>query len=374
MTTSGTYCIGDLMDTPAQISAQVFDGADRPMRSIHLPIPSMLNAGEVLVQIRLATICGSDLHTISGQRTEATPAILGHEAIGEIVATGEGRATLKPGDRITWTIADSCGHCLPCTTFGLPQKCDHLFKYGHATLENGTGLNGCYASHLVLRAGTHLVPVPDELPDAVVAPANCALATMVSAISHLPDDCQTVVVQGAGLLGIYACVLLREAGVTNVFCIDVQPARLEQVKRFGGIPIDGRPDHYSAAREAIVAAAPHGVDAALEVAGVSALIPEGIRLLRPGGFYGFIGMVHPHSQLDLTGEQVIRKHLTLFGIHNYTPKHLDEAIAFLQRTYQRYPYGDLVSPPSALSNLTVAIDLAQQGRWHRVAISPDWER
>lgn len=348
--------------------AQIFDGAGQPIRAAQWPLPATLAPGEVLVRIRLATICGSDLHTITGQRSEPTPAILGHEAIGEVVAVAEGRTELKPGDRITWTIADSCGQCLPCTAYGLPQKCDHLFKYGHADVHNGAGLNGCYASHIVLRAGTHIVRVPDELPDAVVAPANCALATVVSAVSHLPEYCQTVVIQGAGLLGVYACALLHEAGVTNVFCVDVKEARLAHIARFGGIPIDGRLAHYPAAREAILAAAPQGVDAVLEVAGVSALIPEGIRLLRVGGHYGFVGMVHPHSQLELTGEQIIRKHLTLFGIHNYAPRHLDEAVAFLARTYHRYPYVDLVSPSFALSELNQAVEAAQQGVWHRVSI------
>lgn len=363
---------------PNQILARIFDAADKPLRTETLPTPEVLKPGEVLAQIRLATICGSDLHTISGQRVEPTPAILGHEAIGEVVAIGgtgsegltEDRSTLQVGDRITWTIADSCGDCLPCTEHGLPQKCDHLFKYGHAAMDNGTGLNGCYASHIVLRAGTHIVRIPDELTDAVVAPANCALATMVSALSHLPDNCQTVVIQGAGLLGVYGCALLLEAGVANVFCVDVQESRLAHVAKFGGIPVDGRSDHYSKACEAIQAVAPHGVDAVLEVAGVSALVPEGIRLLRAGGTYGFVGMVHPHSKLELTGEQVIRKHLTLFGIHNYGPTHLDEAIAFLARTYNDYPYDDLVSPPMPLTALDEAVEVAHQGKWHRVAVQP----
>ena len=352
------------------ITAQVFDGVEKPFRAVSFSLPDPLQPGEVLARIRLATICGSDIHTIAGHRQEPTPAVLGHEAIGEVVAVSEERSDLRVGDRITWTIADSCGACLPCASFDLPQKCDHLFKYGHASLESGTGLNGTYASHIVLRAGTHIVRVPDELTDQLVAPANCALATMVSAVSHLPDHCETVVVQGAGLLGVYASALLAEAGVPNVFCVDKQEARLAQVSRFGGIPIDGRTDKYPAARKAIEAAAPHGVDAVLEVAGASALIPEGIRLLRSGGKYGFVGMVHPHSQLELTGEQVIRKHLTLFGIHNYGPKHLDEAVAFLKHTHDRYPYSALVSPPLALANLSEAIELAQCGEWHRVSVTP----
>jgi len=349
---------------------QIFDGAGQPMRVESYPLPHKeLKAGEVLAKIRLATICGSDLHTVAGHRQEATPAILGHEAIGEVVAVGAERTLLNGGDRITWSIADSCGQCLPCTRHGLPQKCDQLFKYGHAALDNGTGLNGCYASHIVLRSGTHIVHVPDALPDIVVAPANCALATMVSAIARLPKNCQRVVIQGAGLLGVYACALLREAGVETVFCVDVQEARLRNIARFGGIPIDGRAAVYPTEREKIVASAPHGVDAVLEVAGVSALVPEGVRLLRAGGYYGFVGMVHPHTQLDLTGEQVIRKELMIFGIHNYAPEHLDEAIAFLLRTQEKYPYGDLVSPAYQLSDLNNALDVAKMGNWHRVSVT-----
>ena len=124
--------------------------------------------------------------------------------------------------------------------YHLPQKCWSLFKYGHAATSNGTGLNGCYASHIILRRGTHIVKVPDTLPDAAVAPANCALATVINAVSRLPESCRTVVVQGAGLLGLYACALLRERGVEHVLCIDIQQQRLEQIQLFGGIAVDGR--------------------------------------------------------------------------------------------------------------------------------------
>ncbi|MCB0111944.1 MAG: alcohol dehydrogenase catalytic domain-containing protein, partial [Caldilineaceae bacterium] len=105
---------------------QIFTGAGAPMRSSKHPLPSQLNDREILVKIRLATICGSDLHTVAGERQEPTPAILGHEAVGDVVAVGRGRADIHVGDRITWTIADSCGECLPCTRYGLPQKCDQL--------------------------------------------------------------------------------------------------------------------------------------------------------------------------------------------------------------------------------------------------------
>jgi len=331
-------------------------------------LPETLGEGEVLAEITLATICGSDLHTIAGQRQEPTPAVLGHEAVGRVAKVGEGRDELAPGDRITWSIADSCGTCRPCTQYDLPQKCRSLFKYGHAAIDNGTGLNGCYASHIVLRKGTHVVKVPDSLPDSVVAPANCALATAINAVSRLPEGIQTVVIQGAGLLGLYACVFLGERGVDHVFCIDVQEQRLAQIDSFGGIAIDGRTECYPQTRQQITALASEGVDAVLEMAGDAELVSEGVRLLRPGGFYGFVGMVHPRSQLALTGEEVIRKCLTIYGIHNYSPEHLDQAVRFLEQTVDKYSYESLVSPPVSLTELDVGLGLAQTQGWFRVSI------
>ena len=347
---------------------QIFDGPNLPFRTAAWPIPAKLNVGEVLVEIELATICGSDLHTIRGHRHEPTPAILGHEAVGRVVQVGDDRAGLAIGDRVTWTIADSCGSCPPCTAYSLPQKCRNLFKYGHAIVSDASGLNGCYASHILLRAGTHIVKVPDALPAAILAPINCALATMVNTFVQLPDNCDSVVLQGAGMLGLYGCALLRERGVKHVFCVDIQEQRLDQIEHFGGTAIDGQPALADAARAQILAACPDGVDAVLEVAGVSALVPVGMQLLRVGGHYGFVGMVHPQSRLDLTGEQVIRKCLTIYGVHNYGPSHLTEAVQFITATAHKYPYESLVSPPFALADLANAIEAAQTQQWCRVAV------
>jgi threonine dehydrogenase-like Zn-dependent dehydrogenase len=170
------------------------------------------------------------------------------------------------------------------------------------------------------------------------------------------------------LLGLYACALLRERGVEHVLCIDIQEQRLKQVHRFGGVAVDGHPEHYPKSREKIIAVAERGVDAVLEVAGTATLVPEGIRLLRPGGYYGFVGMVHPQTQLDLTGEQVIRKCLTIYGIHNYSPWHLDQAVQFLEQTAHKYPYESLVSPPFSLTDLESAIQMAQTQQWGRVSV------
>jgi putative phosphonate catabolism associated alcohol dehydrogenase len=338
----------------------IFDGPGRPFRLEEIPLPERLGPGEVLVRLSLATICGSDLHTVAGRRQEPVPCVLGHEGIGRVAAAGTGREAWV-GKRVTWTLADSCGACRPCAELDLPQKCEHLFKYGHASLGDGTGLNGTYASHILLRPGTHLVEVTDAVSDAIGASANCSLATMVAVTEELPSPCRVVVIQGAGLLGLHSCALLRAAGVERVRVIDPDSARREMAVAFGGEP-------------ATAADVDSGsVDLVIEVAGAAGVVPEGLRMLRTGGEYRFAGMVHPDSALEITGETIIRRCLTLRGFHNYAPRHLESAVAFLRSLQPAAagPWSSLISPPVPLERLNEAMSLAASRRWARVAVTMD---
>ncbi len=347
---------------PIEAQLAVFQGPHQPFVFTTRPVPTELGSREVLVSLELATICGSDLHTADGRRTEPFPSVLGHEAVGRILALGPGRPDLRVGERVTWSIADSCGCCPACTDWDLPQKCARLFKYGHAPLADLPGLSGCYATHLLLRGGTSVVRVPDSLADAVVAPANCALATMVAATESRPSHCHTAVIQGAGLLGLYACALLHRSGVSRVIVTDVDPRRLELVRRFGGEPALG---HATALTN------PGTADLVIEAAGTPAVVKEGFDLLRPGGQYTWVGMVHPHTALELTGESIIRKCLRIQGVHNYAPRHLREGVRFLHAHATRFPWEQLVSPPFALQDLNRAFAEARAGNWARVSVRPD---
>jgi threonine dehydrogenase-like Zn-dependent dehydrogenase len=275
--------------------------------------------------------------------------------VGHVVQSA--RDGITRGQRVTWTLADSCGHCAPCTTWHLPQKCESLFKYGHAASSDGSGLNGCYASHIVLRPGTSIMEVPGALSDGIVAPANCALATIVYALEDLPVPCDRALVQGGGLLGIYACAWLKHRGVREVFCTDLSPQRLALVAEFGGIPL-------------APGAATPVMDLVIEVTGSSAVIPEGVKALRPGGHYVWAGMVHPETKLDLTGEAVLRKCLTVRGAHNYAPEHLATGLDFLAQNHSRLPFEKLVSPPMPLDRLNDAFTLTRERQWQRVSVQP----
>ena len=340
--------------------AAVFETAGQRMALAEFPLPSALCAGELLVRVSLATICGSDLHTVSGRRVEPTPCVLGHEGVGVVVAAGSGREALLQR-RISWSSADSCGRCAACTDFDLPQKCVAVLKYGHVAIGARGALLGSYATHITLGAGTHVVPLPAAVSDAAAATANCALATMVHAIEVLPRHCRTAVILGAGLLGLYGCALLRAAGVERVVVVDTDAARLKMVPRFGGIAAQ------DSARSCLLE---HTADLLVEAAGQPALVAEALRLLRPGGHCVLVGLVHPGAPLDLHGEALVRGCVTLRGVHNYAPRHLDGAIRFLATHHDELPFAELVSPPLPLEQIEAAFALASSRRWLRVAIAP----
>ncbi len=339
--------------------AAIFDGAARPMRIEARELPPALGAGEVLVELSLSTICGSDLHTVRGRRSEPTPCILGHEGVGRVIAAGAGREPWL-SRRVSWTLAASCGACSACVEHGLPQKCRALTKVGHAPLDSGSGWNGTYASHLVLRRGTTLVEIPEAIPDAVAAPANCALATMIAVTEDLPRSCRVAVIQGAGMLGLYGCALLRSRGVARVVVVDVDPQRLEHVSAFGGEPVRA---------SALERLGPASADLVIEVAGEAEVFAEGLALLRPGGAYHLAGLVHPSAALALSGEALVRGCLTLRGFHNYAPRHLERAVAFLAQE-RLLPWESLVSDPLPLERIEEAFSLAERRTWPRVALVP----
>jgi len=352
----------------------LFEGVGKGFSIKHVPLPTSLKNNEVLVKNKFVTICGSDLQTWKGKRSTETPIVLGHEGLGSIIAKGHGRHDLFLGDRVTWSIFDRCHHCKPCTDYNIPQKCDKLFKYGHTPLAKGTGLDGCYSTHILLRTGTHIAVVPNNIPDKVAAPINCAFATMHAALdpNKLPKKIDSVLVQGAGLLGIYACLLLSHLyKAKHIFCADYNKDRLQLVEKFGAIPLPAHIEEYEKRKNLIQKLVPGGVDLVIEVCGDPGVFKEGLEFMRHGGHYALIGMVHPGTQLGVSGWQIIQKCATIQGTHNYGPSHLDSALSFLSTVIDKYPFDLLISEPYELEKVEMAFEEAKEQRWPRVCLKVD---
>ncbi len=376
------------LEVPQKISlpqtsrAAVFSEVGKPLQIERFDLPKHLEPGDVLCKVRMSTICGSDLHTILGRRKEPAPLILGHELLGEIVDIGEqlpqsdcprvngNHKPLKVGDRVTWSIMASCGKCFYCRK-SLPQKCKHLVKYGHSCCREAPYLTGGYAEHIVLMPGTSVYRVPDCLSDEIATPANCALSTMVNALETIRvAEGETVLIQGAGMLGLNMIALCKEAGAAKVIVTDISPDRLASASRFGADACFNASGCESEELAASIRSLTggHGVDVAVEVCGNQAVVDQAVKALRIGGRYLIAGLVTPGSHLDIDGNQLARNYLTVKGIHNYHPDHLAKALDFLEKHSHKYPYSDLVGARFPLTEINEAIEVANSGEYIRVAI------
>ena len=307
------------------------------------------------------------------------PTILGHEIMGivecldpdQTVSDCDGRP-LRVGDRITWSIAASCGDCFFCDN-AIPQKCDRLFKYGHEEIVPAHPLSGGLSDFCHLAAGTAIFRVPDTLADVVACPANCATATVAAAL-RLGGNCtgQTVLIQGAGMLGLTAAAMARSRGAREVIVCDVNDERLGRAADFGAtrmlpVPEDDRDlvneiRHWTSDR---------GVDLAIELSGSASAVETGIRLLRIGGRYVLIGSTYPTPPIALDPESVVRRCLTIVGNHNYRPDDLGTAVAFLDTQGSQFPFSDLVHDEFSLPDAQSAFELASRGQNLRVAVRPE---
>ena len=358
--------------------AAVMIEAKRDLEIREYPIPQV-EKGCILVKITCCTICGSDLHTWLGKRIAPTPIILGHEIVGEIVELGEGVThdsgdqPLKIGDRITWTIMDSCGKCYYCREKGLMMKCRNLKKYGHDSCAPPPHFVGGFAEYCYITPGTCVIKLPSNLSDEEAAPANCALATVVAgweAIDLRPFE--NLLIQGAGALGIYAAALAKHYGSNKIIVTDILDHRLEFVKEFGAT--DTLNTKNMKDEEVIQAVLDltdgFGVDAAMEVAGVPGLIPVGLRSLRKGGRFVAHGTAFPGANFTYDASDIVFRWLTIRGVHNYDTKHLQWGIHFLAQTKNIFPFHKLVTHRFPLNEINQAMKMAHSGEGIRVAVLP----
>jgi len=350
----------------------------RDLELVEYPLPAV-ERGCILVKISCCTICGSDLHSWLGRRSCPTPIILGHEIVGRIEALGEGVThdsgdrPLAAGDRITWTIMDNCGKCYYCREKGLMMKCRHLKKYGHDSCARAPHFVGGFAEYCYITPGTCVIKIPDELSDEEVAPANCALATVISAWEGTAvQPFENVLIQGAGALGFYAAALARHYGCRRVIVTDVLDHRLAFVRRFGAtdtINVQGLQERQII--EAVRAlTGGFGVDVAMEVAGVPALVPLGLKCLRMGGRLAIVGSAFAGADFTCDASDILFRRLTIKGSHNYDTRHLQSGIDFLAMTHERFPFAELVGHGVSLDHINDGLRYAESGRTVRVAVRP----
>ena len=218
----------------------LFMGVGKPLEERAFPLPEELEPKAILVKTEMATVCGSDMHSWRGRRPFPFPSVMGHEGVGTIVRLGArvkqdtAGNPLAPGNRITWAIMANCGDCCFCRIHALPQKCLNLFKYGHEKSDLPPYFMGTFGEYVYVKPGTGVFKVPDDMSDEVASPLMCAASTVTAGLARIGmPPRENVVIQGAGMLGLYAAAFAQEQGAKQVIMIDVLEKRLEMARQFG---------------------------------------------------------------------------------------------------------------------------------------------
>lgn len=325
-----------------------------------VPFPE-LGPGEALAAVRCSTVCGSDVHTVTGRRSGPCPSVLGHESVGEIVELHpEGAVDLQGeplsvGDRVTWGVTCACGDCDRCRA-GRSAKCRALLKTGHEPVDGPWPLSGGYASHVHLRRGIAVARVPAGVGDGPAATAACAGATIMACLDAAGAESGSlagarVLITGLGMLGVSAVAAARWYGAAEVQVVDPDPERVAVARRFGAATervserVAGRDIGRDTGRVDSL------VDVAVELSGTTAGITTCLDALDVGGTVVLAGSVAASAPVPVDPERIVRGLHRVVGVHNYEPVHLDRALRMLADTSRRLPWERLVDGPRAMAEV-----------------------
>ena len=323
--------------------AALFHGTDLPWSFVAID-ETLKNDDCAVIKAEACTLCSSDIHTVMGRRVSPTPSVLGHEAIGRVIklpsewtfkdVNGE---PLGIGQRVVWGVAASCGQCLFCEN-SLTQKCTKLVKYGHNVHQTGQTPRGGFSERIEIVRGTPVVGLSKEIPAAMACLAACAGSTVAAALRMAGDMRQKhVLVYGGGVLGVIACRMSKSLGAENVICIEPDQIRRQRAIPFGAThAMDPKSDDLNQILKSL-AHGGFGADYAFEFSGATSAFESAINSVRTGGKIVLAGAVFPADAIAIEPEQIVRRMLTIQGLHNYSAIDLQSAVAFLEAEFRESP-------------------------------------
>jgi Zn-dependent alcohol dehydrogenase len=349
--------------------------ASRPLEVLELELAPP-GPGELLVRVGAAGLCHSDLSVIDGSRPRVMQMVLGHEAAGEVVASGPDTPGFAEGDHVVLSFVPTCGGCAPCRA-GRPALCEP----GAAANASGMLLGGdrrweapfhhhlgvsAFADHIVVSARS-AVKVDPELPHEIAALFGCAVLTGVGAAVNSaqvqPED--RVVVFGLGGVGLAALLGARMAGAAEVVAVDVVQDKLDHAGRLGATPIHAGEGAVEAIREATAG----GGDKVIETVGNAKVLAQAYEATRRGGTTVTVGLPHPEQRLDIQAVSLVTEERTLKGsdLGSCVP---DRDIPTFIEAYQNgeLPVQELLTHRIGLDDLNAGFDRLAAGDAVRQAV------
>jgi Zn-dependent alcohol dehydrogenase len=333
--------------------------------------------GELLVRVRAAGLCHSDLSVIDGSRPRVMPMVLGHEAAGEVIQTGPETHGFAAGDHVVLAFVPTCGECIPCVS-GRAALCEP----GAAANTAGTLLAGdrrwhdglhhhlgvsAFADHIVVSAHS-AVKVDDDLPFEIAALFGCAVLTGVGAATNsaqiTADD--RVAIFGLGGVGLAALLgaVLSSAG--TVVAVDVVPEKLELARELGATHVVPAGDDAVAQVRDVTDG---GADKAIETVGSARVLADAYAATRRGGTTVTVGLPHPEQMLSIPAVSLVAEERTLKGSYlgSCVPKRDIPRFIDMYKA-GRLPVDRLLTHTLSLDELNEGFDRLAAGQGVRQAV------
>ena len=281
--------------------------------------------GEVLVEVKAAGVCHSDLHPARGDWKMRTPVVLGHEGAGIVREIGAGVTTLEPGDHVVFCWAPACGQCPSCADHR-PVLCDRLDQTTYRNkLPSGESRmrardqalapflsTACFAQQTVV-AQEGAVRVSRDVPFDVLASLGCAVLTGVGAVinaARVPAGAVVVVI-GAGGVGLNVVQAAVMAGGARVIAVDPQPAALALATTFGATDVVPAGDAAVTAIRELTRG--RGADFVFDTVGAPATLTDALAASKKGGTVVVTGLSRTDAQGSVALFPFVMQEKTLIG-------------------------------------------------------------
>lgn len=293
-------------------------GAPLTIEEVEIDPPQ---AGEVLVKVVACAICHSDVHKIQGDWGGALPTVAGHEAAGVVEAVGSGVTLVQPGDHVVMSLLRACGRCFFCNQ-GQPHLCSHEFALttqsrlrggDGAAIEQGIKVAG-FAEYAVVDQ-SQLVSIPKDMPLDSASLLACGVITGLGAVVNTAKvgPGQSVVVIGAGGVGLNAIQGAALSGGHPVIAVDLLDSKLESAFDFGATHgVNGR-DGQAVVEKVLSLTDGRGADFVFITVGSPAAVAQGITLTRRGGTLVLVGIPDDKATHPLPLAQTVWREQRIMG-------------------------------------------------------------
>lgn len=333
-------------------------------------------ADEVLVRMRAAGVCHSDLHTYKGELRATPPLVLGHEGAGIVEAAGSDVTRVKPGDRILVNWLPACETCPTCLS-GRYNLCERLpGTTFQAKLLDGTSrlktLDGLPLKHFLSAATmseyivineASAIPFPDDVPFEVAAVVGCAVATGVGAVVNTAQAKAGLpaAVIGSGGIGLSAIQGCKLVGCNPIIAVDVMESKLEFARQLGATHTINAEE--TDAVEALRALTNGGPEYVFDSVGSTITIPQALEAARPGGAAIIMGLHAVKVDVPISSATLVLRNKRLLGsfVGSIRPR-LDLPMLIDLYRAGKLQLDDLITARYPLEDLSQAFDDMVAGR------------